>query len=262
MKTKYLILAGALALVLVPFVAKAANVTLSQDVTLTLPSDGSTYILTSDSKFSTTTINSTSFDFVMSGGDRVVIRSLTKANLANSLKVNTICGTSESTVILELSIEAAGQTVTVTPGAICGGGGGGGGGIVSSGGGGYSSPTQIAAGAGAVSRVNTVEGLQAKIAALAYQLALLRKNQLPTSTGTGAITKPLRLGLRDGEVKNLQTILARDLEIYPNPQITGYFGSLTLEAVKKFQIKFGIAKAGDSGYGFVGPKTRAKLNTM
>lgn len=43
---------------------------------------------------------------------------------------------------------------------------------------------------------------------------------------------------------------------------TNYFGSLTREAVKKFQKKYGIVSSGDestAGYGLVGPKTRAKL---
>ena len=43
---------------------------------------------------------------------------------------------------------------------------------------------------------------------------------------------------------------------------TNRFGALTLRAVQKFQVKYGIAKAGVAGYGQVGPKTRAKMNQM
>jgi len=43
---------------------------------------------------------------------------------------------------------------------------------------------------------------------------------------------------------------------------TEYFGTLTKKAVQKFQKKYGIAKEGDSGYGYVGPKTRAKLQEV
>jgi peptidoglycan hydrolase-like protein with peptidoglycan-binding domain len=46
---------------------------------------------------------------------------------------------------------------------------------------------------------------------------------------------------------------------------TTYFGSLTLEAVKKFQCAKGIVCSGDSsttGYGRVGPMTRSQLNTF
>ncbi len=62
------------------------------------------------------------------------------------------------------------------------------------------------------------------------------------------------------DVKRLQKILAQDKSVYPEGLVTGYFGPLTLMAVKKFQVKYGIAKPGDDGYGFVGPKTRAVLN--
>ncbi|MDP3989093.1 MAG: hypothetical protein Q8P93_02570, partial [bacterium] len=43
---------------------------------------------------------------------------------------------------------------------------------------------------------------------------------------------------------------------------TNFFGNLTKKAVEKFQVKYSIAGPGDSGYGFVGPKTRAKLNEV
>ena len=60
----------------------------------------------------------------------------------------------------------------------------------------------------------------------------------------------------------LQTVLANDPDVYPNGLITGYFGPATLAAVKKFQVKYGIASSGNPGYGLVGPKTRAKLNEL
>ena len=41
-----------------------------------------------------------------------------------------------------------------------------------------------------------------------------------------------------------------------------FFGPATLKAVQKFQVKYGIAKAGQSGYGNVGPLTRTILNSL
>jgi peptidoglycan hydrolase-like protein with peptidoglycan-binding domain len=92
-----------------------------------------------------------------------------------------------------------------------------------------------------------------------------------TSVSTSGLTftKSLYLGLSDPQVKNLQMILNRDSETQvatsgvgsPGNE-TNYFGSLTELAVKKFQVKYGIAKTGDAGYGYVGPKTRAKLNEL
>jgi peptidoglycan hydrolase-like protein with peptidoglycan-binding domain len=48
-------------------------------------------------------------------------------------------------------------------------------------------------------------------------------------------------------------------EIYPEAKVTGYFGPATLKAVQRFQEKYGVATAASSGYGLVGPATRAKL---
>lgn len=43
---------------------------------------------------------------------------------------------------------------------------------------------------------------------------------------------------------------------------TSYFGPLTRKAVQAFQLYHQIAKPGDSGFGYVGPKTKAKLNAL
>ncbi len=69
-------------------------------------------------------------------------------------------------------------------------------------------------------------------------------------------------GLKNADVTALQTQLSLYPDVYPEGQVTGYFGPATERAVKLFQEKFGIAKKGDGGYGTVGPKTRAKLNSL
>jgi peptidoglycan hydrolase-like protein with peptidoglycan-binding domain len=76
------------------------------------------------------------------------------------------------------------------------------------------------------------------------------------------LTRSLVYGTIDSEVNILQTWLALDPSIYPSGQVTGYFGPATLRAVKLFQVKYGIAKSGQAGYGNVGPATRAKLNEL
>ena len=76
----------------------------------------------------------------------------------------------------------------------------------------------------------------------------------------------LYAGLSHPDVKRLQQLLNSD----PDTRIavsgtgspsneTNYFGKLTEDSVKKFQEKYGLAKVGDPGYGYVGPKTRAKF---
>jgi len=70
-------------------------------------------------------------------------------------------------------------------------------------------------------------------------------------------TKSLQLGMKDPEVYNLQKVLSQTPSIYPEGQVTGYFGKATEAAVKKFQEKYGIRITGE-----VGPQTRAKLNEL
>lgn len=75
-----------------------------------------------------------------------------------------------------------------------------------------------------------------------------------------AFDRPLGTGSKGTDVTLLQNVLKNEGLL--TVLATGYFGSLTESAVKAFQEKYNIAKPGDSGYGFVGPKTRAKLNGL
>ncbi|MDI6602574.1 MAG: ABC transporter substrate-binding protein [Patescibacteria group bacterium] len=76
----------------------------------------------------------------------------------------------------------------------------------------------------------------------------------------------LNLGSQGKEVEELQKCLAKDKEIYPEEEITGYFGPKTKEAVIRFQEKyaqdilkpFGLEK----GTGEVRKATRDKLNEI
>ncbi len=69
-------------------------------------------------------------------------------------------------------------------------------------------------------------------------------------------------GARGEDVKALQAYLKNFADIYPEGLVTGYFGLASEKAVQRFQLKYGLAKKGDAGYGVVGPKTRAKLNEV
>lgn len=68
----------------------------------------------------------------------------------------------------------------------------------------------------------------------------------------------LKIGSKGKEVEELQRCLAQLPEIYPDGQITGIFGEKTKEAVALFQKKYTDLK----GTGYVGSKTRAKLNEI
>ena len=121
---------------------------------------------------------------------------------------------------------------------------------------------------GLVFAQNTTPDLQEKITLLKEQIAVLQtqiaelKAQLEEIQKTEPkFTKTLQRGMREDEVKQLQEFLktppAGGPDIYPEGLVTGYFGSLTEKAVKKFQEKNGIEPIGT-----VGPKTRAKINEL
>ncbi|MFH0803598.1 MAG: peptidoglycan-binding protein [Candidatus Tagabacteria bacterium] len=76
-------------------------------------------------------------------------------------------------------------------------------------------------------------------------------------------------GTTNPDIKRLQQLLNSDADtkiaesgVGSPGNETEYFGSLTEKAVQKFQVKYGVAQEGDPGYGYVGPKTRAKLQEV
>ena len=88
----------------------------------------------------------------------------------------------------------------------------------------------------------------------------------PSSTTTSgaaipALTQSLYFGLRNTQVKSLQLLLVQSEDLLP-AYATGYFGSLTLGAVEKFQCSQSIVCTGGAGWGLVGPKTRKALNAL
>ena len=99
-----------------------------------------------------------------------------------------------------------------------------------------------------------IEQLQSQIKELQEQLAKL-KTEVEEVKEELKLTKNLKKGLSDEEVKELQKFLSQFREIYPEGLITGYFGSLTEKAIKKFQEKYDIPATG-----LVGPLTRDKIN--
>ncbi len=83
-----------------------------------------------------------------------------------------------------------------------------------------------------------------------------------TPSPKGILTERLSLGSRGEQVTLLQTGLASDPNIYPEGMITGYYGQLTVAAVQRFQIKYGLGDPTTPGYGGVGPATLAKFNEV
>ncbi|KKT17262.1 MAG: hypothetical protein UV98_C0013G0004 [Parcubacteria group bacterium GW2011_GWB1_43_6] len=109
-----------------------------------------------------------------------------------------------------------------------------------------------------------IAAVQAEIVAILNDIKAIQAAQpAPAGVALGFnFVRPLALGLSHGDVRKLQEALKTDSLVYPEGRVTGYFGSLTLKAVQKFQEKYSIASSGEPGYGNVGPKTREKLNEL
>lgn len=73
------------------------------------------------------------------------------------------------------------------------------------------------------------------------------------------------VGMSSEEVKVLQTLLAKDPEIYSEKDISGFYGEETIRAVQKFQKKYNLITSGTpdtTGFGLAGPKTREKISEV
>ena len=95
----------------------------------------------------------------------------------------------------------------------------------------------------------------------------LNSNSLPIKTKKMEWQRNLYLGMEGDDVKRLQEILISE-KVWPRPEIgiTGYFGTITREAVIKFQEKYSskiLEPVGlEKGTGFVGPLTRDYLEEL
>lgn len=77
---------------------------------------------------------------------------------------------------------------------------------------------------------------------------------LPSFASAATFERPLSIGSTGSDVSALQTILQQK-GFYGYPEITGYYGPITLQAVADFQRSVGL-----DHLGYVGPATRAILN--
>ena len=71
------------------------------------------------------------------------------------------------------------------------------------------------------------------------------------------VTAGLRQGSTGDDVKAIQEALASDPSIYPSGLKTGFFGPMTVDAIKKFQAKNGLAVTGE-----INQETKAALDTI
>ncbi|OHB24774.1 MAG: hypothetical protein A2542_00760 [Parcubacteria group bacterium RIFOXYD2_FULL_52_8] len=144
-----------------------------------------------------------------------------------------------------------------------------GGGIIASAGGGSSTP--------AATPNTTTSVSSAQVTTTTSSTRTARGTAL-VSSGAGTtrmpvavtfFTKAFTTGERSSVIKELQTLLNSDVDTRVasagagSPGLeTDKLGPLTVAALKKFQVKHGIAKPGQAGFGTLGPKTRARLNDL
>ncbi|MDD5433188.1 MAG: peptidoglycan-binding protein [Candidatus Pacebacteria bacterium] len=99
-----------------------------------------------------------------------------------------------------------------------------------------------------------IEQLKAQIAKIQAQLLAMGQ----TNYSCSSFQTNLYFGLQNNQVSCLQEFLKQQgSNIYPQGIVSGYFGSLTLEAVIKFQEKYAIPNTG-----YVGVLTRTKINEL
>lgn len=261
---KLLTRTGIVIALLLPALAFAAydDVTLTTDTILSVNSV-SVNVSGSSATMETLVVDAGSFTATMQSGSTMVISapnlSVTTEPAVGGL--TTSCSGGVNTVTLPAVSGAV--TVTVIPSATAcnttttssssgggpvglvgssgGGGGGGGGGGSNS----YAAPAVVTAPAAVTPQASVSAGIFAKV------------------------TLPLKKGSTNKQVKTLQQMLNQDKDTQvslsgvgsPGKETT-FFGNATLSAIKKFQVKWDIAKGGDPGYGNLGPKTRAKLNAL
>ncbi len=108
-----------------------------------------------------------------------------------------------------------------------------------------------------------IEKLKAQIESLKTQIESLKQARLEVKQTekeikvTLKLIRQLRFGMTGEDIKLLQETLATDPDVYPEGLVTGYFGPLTRNAVKRFQKIAGIEQVG-----MVGPKTLSRINEL
>lgn len=284
----------ALALLFSPLVSFAARDDASLENGVLLTVDGLSFTVTGSNGalLDSVAVDANTLTLVMSPDTRFEItsgnrRTITASGLA-SVKVTHTCTTNNSVYLYENPASApSASTVTLTIdsgtcGAASGGGspGGGGGG---GGGGGASTPSarpQKVYPDGTIVFLDEAGGPE-KAAKLDAKFAVTAAPTTPAapkatvsapaavSAISGNISRALSKGVTNSQVKVLQQILNSDPDtriaatgVGSSGNETDYFGPATQRAVQKFQVKYAIAKPGDSGYGTVGPLTRTILNSL
>ncbi len=104
---------------------------------------------------------------------------------------------------------------------------------------------------------STIAGLLAQLAKLTTLFNELKAKLIGTQAELKELRADIREGMTDADIKTIQELLASDPTIYPRGLITGYFGPMTKEAVKRFQAKNGLEVTGE-----IDAETRAAMDAI
>lgn len=271
----------AISLLLLPVFVFAAfdDTTLTTDVIVTtagidLNVSGSSAVV------ETITVDSDHFFFTLRSGSSIQVTSSDKRVLATNAPVQYIttneCGSSSS-ILKFTSADNSESIITVTPKtSTCGNNATSAtvpsSSSSSSGGGGGIAPASLINPTPPSTVAQNINIPVTKIAVAPVSVTPAPTVSVPSVSApavSAIFKKILSPGKSTPDVKRLQQLLNAD----PDTRITTsgvgspgkettYFGTLTVKAVKKFQVKYGIAKPGDGGYGLFGPKTRAKIQEI
>src|SRR3989338_5912826 len=238
----------------------ALDVTLSESSVVSV--GGYSLVVSGSANFDSILVDSSSFSIQLSPGASITVTSSDRKAFTTSPTTYTTsqtCSASQSLVTLAM-VSGPVTTVTVTPsssnctlseGGIVGGGGGGGGG------GGAPTPVYTVIPGTSSSAASSVASSQGATVTQTTTGQTTTKTISTPSGVTITITKSLKVGSKNSEVKALQQALAQDKTIYPEGLATGYYGPATRNAIIRFQKKYGIEPVG-----YVGPLTGKKLNEI
>lgn len=238
------IVTGTAILLAVPVFVFAGQV-IGFDAALT----GGTYHVGTDSTNGVvaTTVSNDDIQVTLDPGQYIRLNSTGKKEVTLSdtggLTIATECTTDEYIIRIDVPSGGSQKTITITPNSTtCTSGNSSSGGTSTAGGGGSGGVSGVIALPSPTPAPTPTPG------------STPTPTPAPTAGVSAVFSTDLFLGAQSDDVRRLQELLATDSAIYPDGKVTGYFGQLTVAAVKAFQAKYGLPTVGR-----VGPATRAKL---
>ncbi len=114
----------------------------------------------------------------------------------------------------------------------------------------------------AIKKLETANGIKGSATGLSSETLSLVNTLLNQNSNVATVFRePLSISDQGDKVKKLQEVLVAQ-GLLEERYVTGKYGPLTEEAVKKLQTRYNISNPSSPSYGSVGPGTRALLNEL